>query len=85
MAMAGAYALAEELAAHHGDHARAFANYETRLRREVQPRQRRVGLLSRLMVPRTRPGLVVRNTIGRAVGHTNRITSGETAHGKTGS
>lgn len=32
MAMAGAYALAEELAAHPGDHARAFAAYESRLR-----------------------------------------------------
>ncbi|MEV5646313.1 transposase family protein, partial [Streptomyces flaveolus] len=42
------YALAEELAAHPGDHARAFAAYESRLRREVGPRQRRVGLLSRL-------------------------------------
>ncbi|QFU89661.1 FAD-dependent monooxygenase [Amycolatopsis sp. YIM 10] len=82
MAMAGAYALAEELASHHGDHARAFAAYESRLRREVRPRQRRVGLLSRLMVPSTRPGLVVRNTVGRAVGRTNRITSRETAHGK---
>nr|WP_042178491.1 FAD-dependent monooxygenase [Kibdelosporangium sp. MJ126-NF4]CEL13211.1 FIG01122658: hypothetical protein [Kibdelosporangium sp. MJ126-NF4]CTQ98901.1 FIG01122658: hypothetical protein [Kibdelosporangium sp. MJ126-NF4] len=82
MAMAGAYALAEELA-HHGDHARAFATYESRLRREVRPRQRRVGLLSRLMMPSTRPGLVVRNTVGRAVGRTNRITSRETANGKT--
>ncbi|PDP84937.1 monooxygenase [Glycomyces fuscus] len=83
MAMAGAYALAEELASHHGDHARAFATYESRLRREVRPRQRRVGLLSRLMVPSTRPGLVVRNTVGRAVVRTNRITSRETANGKT--
>ncbi|WP_410652246.1 FAD-dependent monooxygenase [Amycolatopsis sp. cmx-4-54] len=82
MAMAGASALAEELAAHHGDHARAFATYESRLRREVRPRQRRVGLLSRLMVPSTRPGLVVRNTVGRAIGRTNRITSRETANGK---
>lgn len=80
MAMAGAYALAEELAAHPGDHARAFAAYESRLRREVGPRQRRVGLLSGLMVPRTRPGLAVRNAVGRAVGRTNRITSRETAN-----
>lgn len=83
MAMAGAYALAEELAAHHGDHARAFATYESRLRREVRPRQRRVGLLSRLMVPSTRSGLVVRNTVGRAIGRTNRIAARETAKGKT--
>ncbi|CAM5280705.1 NAD(P)-binding protein OS=Streptomyces rimosus subsp. rimosus (strain ATCC / DSM 40260 / JCM 4667 / NRRL 2234) OX=1265868 GN=SRIM_002235 PE=4 SV=1 [Streptomyces rimosus subsp. rimosus] len=80
MAMAGAYALAEELAAHPGDHAHAFAAYESRLRREVGPRQRRVGLLSRLMAPRTRPGLAVRNAVGRAVGRTNRIASREAAN-----
>ncbi|QWB27179.1 MULTISPECIES: FAD-dependent monooxygenase [Streptomyces] len=80
MAMTGAYALAEELAAHPGDHARAFAAYESRLRREVGPRQRRVGLLSRLMVPRTRPGLAVRNAVGRAVGRKNRIASREAAN-----
>ncbi|GAA1948417.1 FAD-dependent monooxygenase [Amycolatopsis minnesotensis] len=83
MAMAGAHALAEELASHHGDHARAFATYESRLRREVRPRQRRVGPLSRLMVPSTRTGLVVRNAVGRAVGRANRITSRETATGTT--
>ncbi|AUI59228.1 FAD-dependent monooxygenase [Amycolatopsis sp. BJA-103] len=80
MAMAGAFALAEELASHHDDHVRAFAAYESRLRREVRPRQRRVGLLSRLMVPGTRSGLLVRNTVGRAVG----LTSRETADAKTG-
>jgi 2-polyprenyl-6-methoxyphenol hydroxylase-like FAD-dependent oxidoreductase len=70
MAMTGAHALAEELAAHPGDHAGAFAAYEARLRREVGPRQRRVGLLSRLMVPRTRPGLAIRNAVGGALGRT---------------
>ncbi|MFE6776362.1 FAD-dependent monooxygenase [Streptomyces sp. NPDC057702] len=80
MAMAGAYALAEELAAHPGDHARAFAAYESRLRREIGPRQRRVGPLSRLLVPRTGPGLAVRNAVGRAVGRTRRITSREPAN-----
>lgn len=80
MAMAGAYALAEELAAHPGDLARAFAAYESRLRREVGMRQRRVGLLSRLMVPRTGPGLAVRNAVGRAVSRTHRIASLEAAN-----
>jgi len=83
MAMAGAYALAEELAHHRGDHARGFAAYESRLRREVRPRQRRVGLVSRLMVPSTRTGLMVRNTMGRAIGHTNRMASREPANEKT--
>ncbi|MGW7534850.1 FAD-dependent oxidoreductase [Amycolatopsis sp. NPDC054798] len=80
LAMAGAYALAEELAAHPGDHASAFAAYESRLRQEVGPRQRRVGLVSRLMVPRTRPGLAVRNTVARAVGRTSRTAARETAN-----
>ncbi|MFI0243085.1 FAD-dependent monooxygenase [Streptomyces sp. NPDC016845] len=80
MAMAGAYALAEELASHPGDHARAFAAYEARLRRETNPRQRRVGLLTRLMIPRTRPGLAIRNTVGRAVGRTHRTASREATH-----
>ncbi|MFC9432200.1 FAD-dependent monooxygenase [Nocardia sp. NPDC057030] len=74
MAMAGAYALAEELAAHRGARARAFAAYESRLRREVRPRQRRVGLLARLLVPSTRSGLAVRNTVGRVIGRTNDAT-----------
>lgn len=81
--MTGAYALAEELAAHSGDHTRASAAYESRLRREVGPRQRRVGLLSRLMVPRSRPGLAVRNTVGRAVSRTNRIGFRRTADSST--
>ncbi|KAA8883857.1 NAD(P)-binding protein [Nocardia colli] len=83
MAMAGAYALAEELAAHHGAHARAFAAYESRLRREVRPRQRRVGVLSRLLVPSTRSGLAVRNTVGRVVGRANGISSRETTNDAT--
>lgn len=83
MAMAGAYTLAEELAAHPGDHARAFAAYESRLRREIRPRQRRVDLLSRLMVPHTRPGLAVRNTMARAAGRASRVTSRDTARSGT--
>jgi 2-polyprenyl-6-methoxyphenol hydroxylase-like FAD-dependent oxidoreductase len=83
MAMAGAYALAEELASNCGDHVRGFAAYESRLRREVRPRQRRVGLVSRFMVPSTRTGLVVRNTMGLAIGQTNRMTSREPANRKT--
>ncbi|MBB4688700.1 FAD-dependent monooxygenase [Amycolatopsis jiangsuensis] len=71
MAMAGAHALAMELAAYPGDHSRAFAAYEARIRREVDPRQRRVGIVSRLLVPRTRPGLATRNAVGRIIGRTS--------------
>ncbi|MGV9294022.1 FAD-dependent monooxygenase [Amycolatopsis sp. NPDC003676] len=68
MAMAGAHTLAEALAAHPGDHARAFQAYEAKHRRHVEPRHRRVGLVATLLVPRTRYGLALRNTVGRAVG-----------------
>ncbi|GGV72734.1 oxidoreductase [Streptomyces longisporoflavus] len=83
MAMAGAHALAEQLAARPGDHTRAFTAYESRLRREVGPRQRRVGPLSRLLLPRTRTGLAIRNaaarTINRTIARTNPTTTRQTA------
>ncbi len=78
MAMAGAYTLARALADHRGDHSRAFQVYETRQRREVDPRHRRTGLVAALMIPRTRPGLAVRNTVGRAAARTTRTTVRET-------
>jgi 2-polyprenyl-6-methoxyphenol hydroxylase-like FAD-dependent oxidoreductase len=68
MAIAGAHALSLALAAHPDDHARAFRVYEAKHRREVEKRQRRVGLLASLMVPRTRCGLAVRNAVARAAG-----------------
>jgi 2-polyprenyl-6-methoxyphenol hydroxylase-like FAD-dependent oxidoreductase len=79
LAVAGAYTLAEALAAHPGDHARAFRAYEVAHRRKADPRQRRVGLLAALMVPRTRRGLAVRNAVGRVVGRAVRAPGGETA------
>lgn len=77
LAIAGAHTLAEALAAHPGDHAAAFRAYEAKHRRETGPRQRRVGLLAALMIPRTRTGLAVRNSIARAIGHTTRTTARE--------
>ncbi|MBB1157145.1 FAD-dependent monooxygenase [Amycolatopsis dendrobii] len=74
MAMAGAHTLAEALAAHPGDHARAFQVYEAKQRRQVDPRRRRVSLVATLLVPRTRYGLALRNTVGRAVGLATRNT-----------
>lgn len=79
LAVAGAYTLAQALAAHPDDHARAFHAYEVAHRREADPRQRRVGLLAALMVPRTRRGLAMRNAVGRAVGRAVRAAGGETA------
>jgi len=72
MAMTGAHTLAEALAAHPGDHARAFQAYEAKHRRQVDPRHRRVGLVATLLVPRTRHGLALRNIAGRAVGLATR-------------
>jgi 2-polyprenyl-6-methoxyphenol hydroxylase-like FAD-dependent oxidoreductase len=79
LAMAGAYTLAEALAAHPRDHARAFRAYESAHRRETDPRQRRVGLVAAVLVPRTRWGLAMRNTVGRAVGRAGRTTGRGTA------
>jgi 2-polyprenyl-6-methoxyphenol hydroxylase-like FAD-dependent oxidoreductase len=82
LAMAGAYTLAGALAAHPGDHARAFRAYEAEHRRQVDPRQRRVGLLAALMVPRTGGGLAMRNAVGRAVGRAIRIAARDTPNAR---
>lgn len=74
MAMAGARTLAQALADHPGDHARAFQVYEAQQRRAVDPRHRRTPLVSTLMIPRTRGGLAVRNAVGRALGRATRKT-----------
>lgn len=64
LSLVGAYLLAAELAAAHGDHRRAFAEYDRALRPLVDHKQR-VGPNLRLLVPRTRLGLAARNTITR--------------------
>ncbi|WP_262402697.1 FAD-dependent monooxygenase [Actinomadura sp. CNU-125] len=65
MAMAGAYVLAEELAA--ADHRTAFARYERRLRPEVVRRQRNARLFAGALVPATRTGLAAQNLMSRFV------------------
>ncbi|KRD17446.1 MULTISPECIES: FAD-dependent monooxygenase [unclassified Streptomyces] len=65
LAMAGARTLAEELAASPADHEAAFARYETRHRKLVDPRQNNVATASALMVPVTRTGIAVRNAATR--------------------
>jgi len=72
MAMAGAHTLAQALASHPGDHARALQVYEARHRRQVDPRHRRVGLIAALLVPRTRQVLGARNAVARAVHQVTR-------------
>jgi 2-polyprenyl-6-methoxyphenol hydroxylase-like FAD-dependent oxidoreductase len=65
LAMAGAYTLAEELAGSPADPAAAFARYEAKHRRLVEPRQNSVGVASALMVPATRAGVAARNAATR--------------------
>jgi 2-polyprenyl-6-methoxyphenol hydroxylase-like FAD-dependent oxidoreductase len=52
MAMAGGYVLADELARAGGDYRAAFAAYETRLKPQVEKKQRDAAWLGGLFVPR---------------------------------
>jgi 2-polyprenyl-6-methoxyphenol hydroxylase-like FAD-dependent oxidoreductase len=65
LAMAGAYTLAEELAAAPADPRPAFARYEAKHRALVDPRQGAIGTAARLIVPATRTGIAARNLASR--------------------
>jgi 2-polyprenyl-6-methoxyphenol hydroxylase-like FAD-dependent oxidoreductase len=65
LAMAGAYTLAEELAATPTDPWSAFVRYEAKHRTLVDPRQGAIAIASALMVPATRTGITVRNLASR--------------------
>lgn len=65
LAMAGAFTLAEALAAEAADHAGAFRRYESEHRTLVDPKQRNVGRVTALLVPKTRLGIAVRNVAAR--------------------
>jgi 2-polyprenyl-6-methoxyphenol hydroxylase-like FAD-dependent oxidoreductase len=65
LAMAGAFTLAEELAAAPGDHRSAFGRYEARHRRLVDPRQGNILRGTSLLIPATRPGILARNVATR--------------------
>ncbi len=65
LAMAGAYTLAEELAATRADPQSAFARYEAKHRALVDPRQGSVAVAAALMVPATRSGIAARNLASR--------------------
>ncbi|MFE2170458.1 FAD-dependent monooxygenase [Streptomyces sp. NPDC059447] len=62
LALVGAYRLAGELAAAGGDHALAFRRYRQGHRAAVRKKQQ-IGLNLSLMVPRTRTGRRVRDTL----------------------
>jgi 2-polyprenyl-6-methoxyphenol hydroxylase-like FAD-dependent oxidoreductase len=65
LAMAGAYTLAEEMAATPADPRSAFARYEAKHRIMVDPRQGNVATAAALMVPATRSGVTARNLASR--------------------
>jgi 2-polyprenyl-6-methoxyphenol hydroxylase-like FAD-dependent oxidoreductase len=65
LAMAGAFTLADALAASPGDHQRAFRRYETEHRILVNPKQKNVAQAASLVVPATWSGIVARNLATR--------------------
>jgi 2-polyprenyl-6-methoxyphenol hydroxylase-like FAD-dependent oxidoreductase len=65
LAMAGAFTLAQELAASPNDHRLAFRRYEASHRTLVDPRQRNVARGASLLIPATRPGILARNLATR--------------------
>jgi 2-polyprenyl-6-methoxyphenol hydroxylase-like FAD-dependent oxidoreductase len=68
LAMTSAYVLAGELAAAGGDHAKAFARYEERLRGFIGGKQRAAQRFAGSFAPRTAFGIFLRNQITRTFG-----------------
>jgi 2-polyprenyl-6-methoxyphenol hydroxylase-like FAD-dependent oxidoreductase len=71
-AIVGAKTLADAIAAHPDDHTAAFAGYEHRHRKHVRPLQRGAGIASRLLVPKTRSGITMRNAVLNALPFRNK-------------
>jgi 2-polyprenyl-6-methoxyphenol hydroxylase-like FAD-dependent oxidoreductase len=61
LAIVAAFTLAEQLAEDPRDPAGAFARYESKHRRRVEPKQRNVRLAATLLVPATSQGILLRN------------------------
>jgi 2-polyprenyl-6-methoxyphenol hydroxylase-like FAD-dependent oxidoreductase len=66
-AMAGAYVLADELAAAGGDHRAAFFAYERRFRPFIETKQHAAERFGDWVAPRTRGALRVRNLVTRTM------------------
>ena len=62
-AIVGAKTLADAIAANPHDHTAAFADYENMHRKHIRPLQRGAGIASRLLVPKTRSGIRMRNAV----------------------
>ncbi|MFJ8910498.1 FAD-dependent monooxygenase [Amycolatopsis sp. NPDC102389] len=68
LAMMGAYILAGELAAAHGDHEVAFARYEKKLRGPVKISQKQAAGIGTFLAPKTRFMVGYRNFLYRVLG-----------------
>ena len=66
-AIVGAKTLTDAIAAHPEDHATAFASYGHTHCKHVRPLQRGAGIASRLLVPKTRSGITIRNAVLNAL------------------
>ncbi len=71
-AMVGAKTLADAITAHPDDHTTAFAGYEHAHRKHVRSLQRGAGIASRLLVPKTRSGITIRNTVLNSIPFQNK-------------
>lgn len=63
LALTSGYILAGELKRVQGDHERAFSAYEAALRPLVGATQKQISLTGPLIVPRTKPGMWLRNRV----------------------
>ncbi|MEU3621392.1 FAD-dependent oxidoreductase [Amycolatopsis coloradensis] len=68
LAMMGAYVLAGELAAAHGDHEVAFARYEEKMRGPVKVSQKQAAGIGTFLAPKTRFMVGYRNVLYRVLG-----------------
>jgi 2-polyprenyl-6-methoxyphenol hydroxylase-like FAD-dependent oxidoreductase len=75
LAIAGAYTLAEELAATPEDYQAAFCRYERRHRTLVDPRAKGFAAAAALMVPATGRGILLRNAGTRLIPASAAIAS----------
>ncbi|WET79774.1 FAD-dependent monooxygenase [Amycolatopsis sp. QT-25] len=68
LAMMGAYVLAGELAAAHGDHEVAFARYEEKMRGPIKVSQKQAAGIGTFLAPQTRFMVGYRNFLYRVLG-----------------
>ncbi|WP_111718875.1 FAD-dependent oxidoreductase [Homoserinimonas sp. OAct 916] len=62
-AIVGAQTLADAITAYPDNHTAAFAHYQQKHRKHIRPLRRGAGISSRLLVPKTRAGIILRNGV----------------------